>query len=500
MNKHKEYTLGTLLTYASIAVSSVGGIFLTPIIIQYLGVSEYGLYQLLGSIIFYFGLFDFGLNTTTVRYLSLYKSQKNAQGEALYLGSVICLYSIIGIIILLVGYIGEFYFDTLFASSLTNTELEEGLIIYRLSYVTIGLTMPGRVFEGICRANERFVFIQMIAIIRYIIRATLILIFLLYIDKAITIVSIDIALTLLFYIVSWWYCKTTIRNTFDFNSLQLSYALKILSFSFWVFIACFVTAMQWSFSQIVLGSETNTEEVAILSVVIMLGSYYGVFASAINNVVVPKTMQIASSNASAQEMTDMLVATARASLPIMFLVLSGFFLFGRQFIDLWLGTAFESVWPMVILIMCLSTINLSYATANSILEAQRKIRLKTCISLVTTLAGGVSCMILVPHYGIRGVFFPTFAAVATNLILITLCYIYFFGFQVVRFFRKAWLKHLFVVTVYNSLAYPVIQFIDLENWINFVILLICHTVILSGLIFMFSCTQEERNRLYLFFK
>lgn len=496
MDKQKEYTLGTLLTYVSIAVSSVGGIFLAPVMILYLGKAEYGLYQLLGSIIFYLGLFDFGLNATTVRYLSLYRAQKKPQKEARYLASVTTIYSIIGVIILITGYCGESYFDSLFASSLSPGELDEGKLIYRLSYITIALTMPGRVFEGICRANERFVFIQLMAIIRYLVRALLIVTLLFCFRQALTVVIIDMALNVIFFGISGWYSIRKIGCSFDFSRLRWSYSWQILSFSFWVFVACFATVMQWSFSQIVLGSGTNTGEVAIFSVAVMLGSYYGVFASSVNNIAVPKTMQIASIVKDPNAITDILIATARISLAIMLLVFSGFYLCGRQFIQLWLGEDFSPVWAMSLLIMGISTVRLSYIMANSVLEARKKVRIKAIISLLTTLCGAIACMLTVSDYGMKGVFICTLATMAANLVLMTICYTCFFGFQLGRFLKEAWARHLLITGLYTGGAHYLLSFIRPDTWGSFVSCLLCHTVILASLLFFFSCTGEERQYLY----
>ena len=70
-----QRTIGFVLSYVSIFVSSIAGIAFTPYMILKLGDIEYGLYQLLYSAIGYVALLDFGLGSTLTRYILKYKSE-----------------------------------------------------------------------------------------------------------------------------------------------------------------------------------------------------------------------------------------------------------------------------------------------------------------------------------------------------------------------------------------------------------------------------------------
>lgn len=56
MNERK---IGILLSYANILLHAVLGFIYVPILLHYIGKSEYGLYQLMGSLIAYFSVMDF---------------------------------------------------------------------------------------------------------------------------------------------------------------------------------------------------------------------------------------------------------------------------------------------------------------------------------------------------------------------------------------------------------------------------------------------------------
>ena len=67
----------SIVSYLTIFTNIIVGIGLTPFILSSLGKSEYGLYMLVGSLIGYLALLDFGLNSTTVRFVSKYRHEKN---------------------------------------------------------------------------------------------------------------------------------------------------------------------------------------------------------------------------------------------------------------------------------------------------------------------------------------------------------------------------------------------------------------------------------------
>lgn len=77
MNQRK---LGIFLSYLNIALQAVIGFLYVPILLHYIGKSEYGLYQLMGSLIAYFSIMDFGLSAAVIRFYAKYKVLKDSIG------------------------------------------------------------------------------------------------------------------------------------------------------------------------------------------------------------------------------------------------------------------------------------------------------------------------------------------------------------------------------------------------------------------------------------
>ena len=65
MNERK---IGIVISYINVILHSVVGFIYVPLLLYYIGKSEYGLYQLIGSFIAYFSIMDFGLTAAVVRF------------------------------------------------------------------------------------------------------------------------------------------------------------------------------------------------------------------------------------------------------------------------------------------------------------------------------------------------------------------------------------------------------------------------------------------------
>ena len=68
---------GAALSYVSMALSTVISLVYTPIMLQQLGDSEFGVYQAVLPIISYLTLLSFGLGSAYIRYYSRSKAEND---------------------------------------------------------------------------------------------------------------------------------------------------------------------------------------------------------------------------------------------------------------------------------------------------------------------------------------------------------------------------------------------------------------------------------------
>ena len=70
--KSNELKIGAMLSYVNLIASLVIGFLISPFIIKQLGPSEYGVYNLVASLIGYVSILDFGMHNAVIRYIAKY--------------------------------------------------------------------------------------------------------------------------------------------------------------------------------------------------------------------------------------------------------------------------------------------------------------------------------------------------------------------------------------------------------------------------------------------
>ena len=72
--KVNQLKAGVVLGYAGMAVTNIVSLIYTPVMLRFLGKSEYGLYQMVYSVVSYLGLLNFGFNTEKIMLRKRYEN------------------------------------------------------------------------------------------------------------------------------------------------------------------------------------------------------------------------------------------------------------------------------------------------------------------------------------------------------------------------------------------------------------------------------------------
>ena len=113
MNQRK---IGIVLSYVNIILHAVVGFLYVPILLHYIGKGEYGLYQLMGSLIAYFSIMDFGLTAAVIRFYTKYKALHDEEGMENILALSLRGYGIVTILVLGIGVFCYSFLDQAFAA------------------------------------------------------------------------------------------------------------------------------------------------------------------------------------------------------------------------------------------------------------------------------------------------------------------------------------------------------------------------------------------------
>ena len=482
---------GAFLSYITIILTNGIGLLLTPFMISKLGDSEYGLYTLIGSLIGYISVLDFGLNNTIVRFVSKYKATNDRKSEENFLATTMLIYAAISAVILIAGIGLYFNLESVF-EKLTSGELAKAKVMFAILIFNLTITLPGGAFSAIASAYEKFVFPRALNIVKYLVRSMMLVGLLFMGGDSVAIVILDTVVNIAVIGLNGYYVLKQLKVRFKLYSFETPLVKEIFSYSVWIFIFAMVGQFQWRAGQIILGVISGTTAVAIYGVGIMLGTYYGAFSTAISGVFLPRATKMTVLEASNEELTTMMIRIGRFSLITLLMILGGFLLYGQQFVHLWVGDTYRDSWLIALIIMFSYTLPLVQSFANSMLEARSKFSFKALTYISLIVLGTVAGTYLVRYWGVIGLIVGSTSGWLLSQVIMNFYYQKVMHINILRFFKELSSRLLPTFIVILALGYAV-DFIPGHNWLNLIIKISLFAGIFLVLMFKFGMNTSEIN-------
>lgn len=487
-----------LLSYINLGITNIVGIVLTPFIVRMLGDSEYGLFALIGAFVGYLSILDLGLTNAVVRFVAQYKAQKDTKGQENFLAVSLIIYSAISIAVVLLGTVMYWNIEGLFGETLTASQMGKAKVMFLIFIFNIAITLPGGTFTGICNGYEQFVFPRLLTIIKYILRAVLVVAILYQGADALGLVILDSILNILFIASTIYYVFFKLNVKIKLHSFNHKFIREIFSYSIWIFVFGLVYQFQWRTGQVILGATTDTVVVAIYAVGVTLGLYFLTFGNVINGLILPKAVKSVYANNSKMILTVEMIRISRITMIVLFYILGGFLILGQEFVILWVGETYKDSWLVALLIMIAYVIPISQGYAHAILEAKKLMKFKSLSSLILTMIGIIVGGFLSKTYGLKGIIYGIFGALIILQILVLCYYQIKLGIDMKRYFIKALLPFLVLSSVVCLISFYSFQSID-QGWLFFLLKGVCYTLLfMTGCYFILSDT--ERSYLLQFIK
>src|SRR5579859_6760951 len=101
-------------SWFSLGVNILVGVFLSPFILHRLGDAAFGIWVLIFSLTGYYGIFDFGIRSSIIRYVSKYTATKDLDEVNRLINTSMFTYLCIGAVSMVITFLGCQYVDRLF--------------------------------------------------------------------------------------------------------------------------------------------------------------------------------------------------------------------------------------------------------------------------------------------------------------------------------------------------------------------------------------------------
>lgn len=488
-----QLKIGALLSYIVLALQNLVGLLYTPFMLRMMGKSEYGLYSIAASIVAYLTVLDLGFGNAIVRYTAKFRAENKQEEQYEMFGMFFLLYCGVGLFALLAGGVLYWNAENIFDASMTVNELSRTKIILALMIFNLAITFPFSLFGSIITAYEQFVFQKVIAIARIILN-TVTMIALLHLGyKAIAMVVVTTIFNVLTLGLNFWYCRHYLKIKLKFAKFKWGFLKEVSIYSFWIFLNAIMDRIYWSTGQFVLGAFAGTAVVAVFAVAIQLEHMYMSFSTAISGMFLPKVTAMAVRDSDGRAISDLFVKTGRIQYCVMILILTGFFLFGRQFIHFWAGEGYDDAYIIAMLFFVPLTVPLIQNLGVTILQARNQMKFRSLLYLVISLVSLSAQVPLSKYYGGIG----CACAIAGSLVLgqILVMNVYYQVKQkidIVRFWIEI-IKMSIIPGVLTVLTYYVLLQYALDTVVKLVVGIVLYLVVYLPLFFTLSMNSYERD-------
>lgn len=482
-----------IISYLMVLMNTVSNLILTPLYLKYLGLDQYGLYQMIYAVAHYILILDVGIGTTMVRYISTFHAKGDYESEKNFSAHCLGIVLIIDALIVFAGLILNSNLTKIYPTIL-DEEITLAHFLFMIMIATIVLTIIERFVQGTIMAYENFVVVRGIALIKVALKLVLTLVLLMLNVGLIAIVLSDLIVTILSVIVMSYYSLIKLKFKIRFSYFDKTLIGSIFTFMLAIFLQSIVQYVNNTVDKTILGIMTTKADVAIYSVAMTFLTLFNSLPSEISSVFLPQAAKIVQNNENRETLTRFVARPGRYQFVICGAIIAGFTLFGKEFISLWSGTKTIRAWDVTLIIMIPNMIPLIENNVISILDAKKKRLFRSVILLgISAVNIGVS-IILVKKYGMIGAPIGTaFAYLVGYGIIMNIYYNYKIGINVIKLFKtifsRTWLCIIMAALVSGSLNF----IFSTYHWITFGLKIIVFCIAYFLMLYFWGFNAEEKQ-------
>lgn len=494
LNFKSQLKIGVILSYVTMIAQNIIAIIYTPIMLHLLGQSEYGLYQLVYSIVSYLGLLSFGFGSAYIRFYSRFKVNNDKNSISKLNGMFLIVFILIGVIALVAGGILVNNVQNIFGNSLANNEIYTARILMILMVINLSISFPSSVFDSYITAHECYFFQRIISLLQVVLNPFLTLPLLLLGYKSISLVIVTTIFTVSKFIINYWYCIKKLNMSFCFHNLDYSLFKEIGIFSFYIFINMIVDQVNWSVDKFILGIFGGTTSVAIYAIGGQINSMYMGLSSSISSVFIPSVNKIvAEDENNNDDLTKIFTRVGRIQFIVLALVIGGFFILGEYFIHIWAGQEYGNAYYVALLLIIPVTVPLIQNLGIEIQRAKNMHKFRSIIYFLIAIFNIFLSIPLAKYYGEIGAALGTMITLTIGNIIIMNWY---YNYKIKLDIKYFWINIIKLIPSI-SLAILIVLFIskiiEINSLVNFILLGIGYIFLYCILVYFWGMNNYEKK-------
>lgn len=290
MNGNKKIAVNSVVIFVRLCIVSVIGIYASRIVLDALGASDFGLYNVVGGLVVLLNVVNTAMVSTTYRYIAyeLGKPEDQRNINKIFNTSFAIHFSFALLIVILGLTLGLWYITNYL--NVAPEKISDAIYVLSVSIITTAVSTMLVPYQGLLVAYERFSVNATIDIITSLLRIFLLLTFVYSSGNRLRIYSIImLSYTLSYSIAYFVYCKWNYNKIINFKIWKdLKLYKEMLAYAGWIVYGAFAYALKSQGSNIIINFFFGTLVNAAYAVANQIESFILSFSRSLNNAAIPQ--------------------------------------------------------------------------------------------------------------------------------------------------------------------------------------------------------------------
>jgi O-antigen/teichoic acid export membrane protein len=378
-------------------------LIMTPFYIKFLGNYDYGLWEMVMSVLGYMGMLNLGINPAISRFAAKHNAETDTESLRRVFSSAFVFLFLVGVIVafLLSG------FGLLFA----DTMAQEGqqVVVYTLFMLILAgqmlVVFPGHVAESFLEGFQKYHIKNNVTIVNSIVGSIVFYVYATPENALLLLAGVSaVGLTLKYFIYFAMVARPAFGAlVFHFQDFSLVKLKELLQFSLKSFVQGIATNVENATDTIVIGSFLGPAAVPFYSIPLSLTRYIRALGWTLSHAFMPFFSDLATRDRK-QELRQVYLVASKVVAGLVAAMGVGILGIGTPFLALWIGPEYTKQSDEIILLLVLFTVlPLLNPFSNRYLTAVNKHGILAKLAPISAAANLVLSIILVQYWGIIGV-------------------------------------------------------------------------------------------------
>jgi len=399
--KVRHLIRGVISNYIGGFLSLATWFLLTPFILHQLGPTLYGLWLLIGSVVAYASLLDFGISGAITKYVAEYSARQQYENAQRLLDTALLVYFVLGSLVVVASIMSAPEFPRIF--NIPQEHQVTAVRLVALFGIGTGLAIPSSGVTAVLRGLERFDLLNLIGTISTLLRATAIVAVLLLGGSVLGIVIVGIAVNLFMLIPGVAFIHRVAPDLrFRLWGGDRSMFRVLASFSASMFMLHMGGQLQTRTDQIVIGAYLPVSAVTPYGLAGKLSAFPQMITDQFLILLLPLASKLHAENDHAG-LRALYVVNTRLTLAVFLPIGVSLIFLAGPFLTVWVGKEFASYADLVLILTLTSMIDTSTWPAGSVLQGMGLPKFSGRLSLISGLANLLLSIVLVQRLGLAGV-------------------------------------------------------------------------------------------------